>query len=393
MKAESLFHLLQIRARKLEDGADDATRRKLQALQAALRVTHSRGWFEITWHFEGRDLSLSVPERDFAFYVAGDTAKAVEQRGHTGNVRQDNWRAAAALWQRLADVSGFTLAPPPAAGEAMGLTPAQVAPGMPRKRQMAASLAVVLAGTAATLFQGTGPAFAGGLVAVLLLLLLPGLEETHLRRRFSVIEIALTGGAAFLPAWTGGNALWLVPVLAGLNGALWLERLEIRLAGGWFLGGIAVGAVALILGWAALLPAAPLAVALVLLHLLAPRRIARAEAAAMATGLALGFVAGIAAAAMPSVDPDPSLAAALIGVALLACFTLWPFHGLLFRLLPWLSIGTLGLSALGAVIAPPGPAEGAAALAGLTLVVLARAARALFASEAPGPSRRKDRSA
>lgn len=387
MKAESLFHLLQIRARKLEEDADVATKQKLKAIQGALRVTHTRGWFEITWQFDGRDYNLSVPERDFTFYVAGDTPKAIEQRGNTGNLRDINWQSASALWQRLSEISGFVLASTEPA-KAMGLTPASGRPRASRRHQGLAGLAVVLAGIVVTLLQaGVTAALLSGLVAVLLLLLVPGLEETHLRRRFSPFEVAFVGAPAFVPAWTGDDIVWLLPVLAGLNCVLWLEQREMRLVGGWLLGGFGIGASSFALGWAALLPAAVSALALAVLHLLASRRIARAESTCYGAGVGIGLVTGTMITSTATTGGGASWIAGCLAGLLLTCFVLWPFHGLLFRLVPWLTIGTLGLASLAATLAGPAVGEGAMALAGLALVATVRLTTAILAAMASGLTR------
>lgn len=386
MKGESLYHLLQIRARKLEEGADADLQRQLRAVQAELRVSHSRGWFEVSWRHDGRDFSLNVPEHDFTFYVAGDTGKAVEQRGTTGNVRQRNWEASAALWQRLAEVSGFSL-PALGADDAMGLTPAVAMPRGSRSRQWLVGIAVTVAGTLLASWQaGWIAGFGSGLVALLLTGLAQGLEDTQLGRPFSLPEIAIAAAGTFLPAWFGGDTLWLACMLAGLALLTWMESSDVDLPAGWGIAGILLGVTSYWVGLAAVLLATALCGALVVLRLLAPRRLSTGDVAWCIGGAVIGLIAGLLLpTAGAGTGEDVTLPTA-IGILLLLAFGLWSFHGLLFQLLPWLAIGTLGLGSLVASLAGWPSAGGALALAGFTLVIVVRLATAFARATTPRPS-------
>lgn len=375
MKAESLYHLLQIRARKLEERADQVTLDRMRAVQAALKVVHSRGWFEITWQFGGKDFSLNVPEHDFVFYVAGDSARAVEHRGETGNVRQQNWRAAAALWQKLAEISGFAV-PAPGLAEAMGLTPSDERPRTRRLVQMGTGLGVAAAGLIlGGALVGWGPAAASALLAALLTLLLPTFDDTQSRRPFAPAEIVLVAAGAFLPLLQDASTAWLVSLAAGLALLAWIERAEADLPFAWGIGGILAGLPALWIGYAALLPAALIGAGLVALRLLLPRRLAATDVAWCLAGLIAGNVAGlIVGYDMLTAEPvqGPAL---VIGAALVVSFGFWSFHGLLYRLVPWLAIGTLGAAAIAGLLAGTG-AHAVTGLSGLALVLAARLAAA-----------------
>ncbi len=383
MKAESLFHLLQIRARKLEEGSDTPSARKLRALQAELRVSHTRGWFEVTWRHEGRDYSLNVPEHDFTFYVAGDTDKAVEHRGTTGNVRQRNWRAAADLWRRLAEISGFRIAPD-VNDEAMGLAPEVAKAPAFRARQMLTALSVTLIGAiAAGLHTGWDIGLGCGLIALLLAALAPGIEDTQLRRPFSPLETAILAAGAFAPAWFGGDPFWLIPVLAGLALMAWLENGEADLPFAWGLAGALVGAASFWLGIPATLPVFALSGGLLALRFLAPRRLGAADVAWSLSGGVVGLIAGIVArSAAVDADTGPAVPVAICVVLLLA-FGLWSFHGMLFRLLPWLAIGTLGVAAAAAIIGGTSAIGGVLALGGFAAVVAARLVMAFAKASTP----------
>jgi len=383
VKAESLFHLLQIRARKLEEGGDTPTVQKLRALQAELRVSHTRGWFEVTWRHEGRDFSLNVPEHDFTFYVAGDTDKAVEHRGTTGNVRQRNWRAAADLWRRLAEISGFRIAPD-VNDDAMGLVPKAAKAPTFRARQVLTALSVALIGTVAgVLHAGWEIGLACGLIALLFAALAPGLEDTQLRRPFSPPETAILAAGAFTPAWLGGDPFWLMPALAGLVLMAWLENSEIDLPFAWGVGGALVGGASFWLGIPAVLPVFALSGGLLALRFLAPRRLAAADVAWSLAGGVVGLGAGIVARSA-AVDTDVGPAAPLaICIVLLLAFGLWSFHGMLFRLLPWLAIGTLGVAAAAAIIGGTSAIGGVLALGGFAAVIAARLVIAFARASTP----------
>lgn len=290
MKAESLFHLLQIRARKLEEGADADQQRQLHAVQAELRVSHSRGWFEVSWRHDGRDFSLNVPEHDFTFYVAGDTGKAVEQRGTTGSVRQRNWEASAALWQRLAEVSGFQI-PRSSADSEMGLAPQGRPALVSRNRQILVGTLVALAGTFASgLFVDWTLALSAGPLALLLTLLMPAFDDTQMHRPFSLAEVVIVSGAVFPPLLAGADTLWLLPVAAGLVLTTWTEAVETDLPAAWGLGGLLVGLATFALGIGGLLPGLLLCGGLAALRLLLPRRLAHAHAAWCAVGTLAGLL-------------------------------------------------------------------------------------------------------
>jgi hypothetical protein len=351
MKSASLFHLMQIRARKFEERANEKCRRDLRAVQKQLKIEHSRGWFELKWQFDDRDFSLNVPDKDFAFHVAGDTATAVAQRrGGATNLRETNWQQAALLWRRVAEVSGFVISDDLLRGD-LGLTPELTLPDESCRLRIIVILAMIGANAITGMFSsGPFPAATNSLVLALLFALTMSLEETHLHEQMTVLEIVIIGIGALLPLWLNGDTLWLLPLLAGLVGTCWLERTERKFPPLWFAAGLLLGLPTMWSGWLGAVPALIMASSLCVLAFVSPYRLSFRSELAGLLGAALGMMVGTSVPIGKIVteatvlQPDNIIIACVVPAALFIVFTSWWVHGTLFQVTPWLAMGVLTLA-------------------------------------------------
>lgn len=377
MRAASLYHLLQLRLRSLAPDCPQACRDGLAELQAALAVTHGRGFFELTWTYRGKPYSLSVVDRAFSFHVAGDTALAAERRGDVTATRARNWQSAAELWQRMAMVSGFAvpdaafppaLAPPASRPEAaMG---AVLWAGVPGAALVAALIAAYAAGPAAGIAVGATVALLGCFAWTL--------EATHLRERLGLDGLALLAVGALVPLgadWQNGSA---VPLLGAVASAAWLERRGMRNAVWWTGVGLLAGLAPATIGWPGSAGALALAFGLLGAAWAAPLKLSRPAALAFAGATLAGLVA-VSAFGFRSAPDDASgnwvqIGAWVVTLGLVLPFAAWWVQGSLFHVVPWLGMGALSVAAVAATAAS-GATAGVLGLAGLASLLTWRLVR------------------
>jgi hypothetical protein len=371
MKAESLFHLLQLRLSGLAPDCPASCRDGLAEIQRHLRVTHGRQFFELTWRYHGKDFSLSVADREFAFHVAGDTTLAVDRRGDVTATRLQNWQSAAALWQRLGAISGLSV-PEQVFPAGLAPTPAprvETAFGWTGVAILGAS---VLVGLAAFFVRGAGPAIGVGLSAFLLASFVWTLDQTHLRKPLGVGGVAVLTFGALVSLAIHWQSLGQVPLLAGIAGAAWLERCGRRDPVLWGISGAMAACAGLTAGWPGSAGALALAFAVLLVGWAAPQKLGRPAALAFAgAAIATAILAGAAGLLTAPLSVESSWAtwtAWSIAGGILLPFLVWWIQGSLFHVLPWCSLGALALAAICATAAS-GATAGVLVLAGLAAVL------------------------
>lgn len=371
MKAASLFHLLQLRLRSLAPDCPQGCRDGLAELQAALAVTHGRGFFELTWTYRGKPLSLSVADREFSFHVVGDTALAAQRRGDVTATRARNWKSAAELWQRMAAISGFAvpdeafvsaLAPP--TGQPTGAAGHRTLIGIVAGAVAAALVASLAAGWYAAIVLGATVALLGCFAWTL--------DETHLRERLGLGGVAALAGGALLTLMADGQDGGLVLLLAGITSAAWLERRGRRAALWWAGAGLLTGLAPATFGWPGSAGALALVAGLLATARAAPLKLPRPAALAF-VGAALAGVVALSALGFRSAPDDVSgtwsrVGAWLVVLGLAVPFVAWWIQGSLFHVVPWLGMGAMAIAALAATVAS-GATAGVLALAGLAAML------------------------
>jgi hypothetical protein len=370
MKAAALYHLLQIRARKLEEGADAATTSFLRDVQQSLSVTYADSAYLLAWSHASKPYRLTVAGDAFGFYVAGDTSAAqLAQRDRTG-LRSVNWSQAATVWKDVALASGVQPRFP--AGDELGLSPSTSSAAPLR--------ALILAAPAAVLSIGlliTGSPIESGVTALLSTALAAQLCSAQPRGALTLPEAIIVSIVSALPL--GYGLVAPVPVLfAGLvtlgvaerMTGLWSPLL-------WVFGGAVLG-FSVPAGVADAAAAVVFVATIVCATLMAPNKLPRTQVAYLGIGLVAGFVVtwlafGVPDASAVAVSDALRLAAAGLGAALMVGFLLWPIHGVLFRIVPWLSVFALGVFAVAsALVRDPAPAFSATAIVAFLAVRISR---------------------
>jgi len=345
MKPRALYHLMLIRARKLREEATADVVEMMDAISATLTTDHNKTEYTVGWTWQGASHSITVPDKDFSFHVAGDTPQAVERRDNTRNYRQENWDRARQLWQQIGTISGLTLVPN-SASDVMGLQPAFTAKSTRSNMKILAAMALG-AGLISGIHLGWVAFIVTALTAILLFTLWDMLTDTHLRAPLSTPFAAVLAAGAALPSFWGASTWPAFIILFAAVAACWVERQSYQgCYRKWALAGLAASlpiAVYGMLGAGVLLL---LLVGMIAATILVPSRYIanfdRAYAVGAVTGGAIFMFLGAAIAPEPSVHQDLLSLQYVLGFALALISALWWFHGTMSAFLAWWMLFLLG---------------------------------------------------
>lgn len=384
MKTAALYHLLNTRAKKIEESAPSELVRKLSDIQRSLKIEFENSSYQIAWEHGGKCHSLTVPNSTFHFYIPGDRNEAAAPAAGK-NYRLENWRSALSVWVQITGDSGIDL-PASLDTQEMGLAPASSdsQPDLEAYNLLPALAAGLIAGIAGGAPCGAGVAIAG----LSFILLAHCLRTTHLRRPATFPENAVIAAGCLVPIFFSRlDALWVLP-WAGVALACWAEQASRpRQFPLWLLAGALCG-VGMKVVPGSVFGGAWLALALSVTAFAAPIRMPRLGAAAFAAGAAAGafWAFSHTAFAHPLLVTSSRLAwllAAALSASLYFSFILWWVHGTLFNVIAWFSILAMALTATAAVASgDPAQTSAIGALSGIGLFLLWRIALALKSSRA-----------
>jgi len=371
MRANSLYHLLMIRARKLIESQPDIEK-NLAPARDSLAVENRRGGFTLTWQARGQSFSLDVPKGRFAFYLRSDHPVALNKRAtSTNNLRARNWEAATETWQEVLNLSGYNVALN-AGDPALGLVGS-----LTRNIMGAADISVRLIVIALTTGVGwlrndIDGAALGFATAALVVLIVDRIDSSHFCRKASLLEITLSAGGPCLAAAIKSLSPYGLVAAAFLLFLLEAERREHPRY--WGLAGAAGGASLYFAGVFGILPVAIAAASVLSVAKIAP---IRTNSSYMWIFLGAAGIAGTIAL----VTGPPPFATVEIPVALawaamivgIAAASLWWFFGTLYFVHTWTVLIIIAAMSIGSrFVTAPDIAGAALSLTGISLACLWR---------------------
>lgn len=100
MKANALYHLMQLRAKNLQESLTPERQSILSELQRSLHVKRKGGAYILSWKMAGKELEHIVENEKFRFYGKGDSAKdaTIDKKI---NSRASNWQSALEVWRDI----------------------------------------------------------------------------------------------------------------------------------------------------------------------------------------------------------------------------------------------------------------------------------------------------
>ena len=101
MKAHALYHLIQLRARKLSEHLPSNIHNKLTEIQTSLKIKRLSGSYSLEWQLGGVNYDLILESDPFKFYEKGDSVKRNAKRSTNLNYRSENWASALQLWKDI----------------------------------------------------------------------------------------------------------------------------------------------------------------------------------------------------------------------------------------------------------------------------------------------------
>lgn len=347
MKEDALRHLMHARMRKIVERAPADFVVAMRVIQRSLRIDGGPGGYELSWTHDGKTHRVAVPRDTFAFYLTGDTVGSVTKRDPTRRLRDENWSAARALWHRIASLSGLPW-PTEQNERDLGLRPDD--PRDVRVEVLAVAVPAAGAGLLAFVVFEPLAALATTALATLLAGWLFSMRDVQAHQAASVGEALVVVTGALVPAAMGSSAGAAALLASGPVVAMYAEA---RGPTGthvlWVLAGLLTGSSVAIHGFSGVVAALLLTTGVVLLAAVAPSRITTRQAIAFACStIAAGAVAWLSSRyALPAV---PSTAVtALASITACVCIAVWGtgwVTGSLFRVVPWLAFGTVGLVGL-----------------------------------------------
>lgn len=353
MKDKALYHLLQLRARKLQEHIPIADKARLAEIQKTLRVQRDPGEYILHWQVAGHAFTLKTAGDAFSFYEKGDSAKSVARRGEKLNHRTVNWQAALDLWRQIFSISGLE--------KDVLVDDGSLAFGefSPQKQDFGIRINLILSAFAGGIAMFKVPIGMAALVSVttlLLLLLAQAYTRVQLRQPMRFFERILITGGSLLPILLHSYSVGLVGVTFGLYCLSEIERITKYRSALSFLAGMGFGIGAHTLAGVAFGSVATLWVLLAITSFIDRTRVQRMTVLLLLAGFLVATpqwsavdVSFYYTDAPESYGFDTSLlnySTLLMFAVLSLSFALWWIVGVQYYLSPWMFLFALAIAAL-----------------------------------------------
>ncbi len=346
MKANALYHLMQLRARKLSEHLPENRKTELLEIQASIKIQRKPGTYKIDWKVDQKDYSITLESDPFQFYEKGDNAKRNAMRTDDLNYRTHNWDAALALWQDIFKASDLN--------SEMITDDGKLAFGKFGKNS-----------TNTPLYQNLGIALLFSILSILrvplvetlqffilisvLLLFADNFSTVHLRKPLSLIEKLIIATGCIIPLYYGVSLAGVIFISTGLFLLGLAERQDKNKAILFNVSGITFGLAIYSMGIFAITLSVAMAVTLLLIALVDRQRISISSTGLFIAGILIAWLATYALILAGSFSPymqqeiilsQQHLNWVTAGtlVLLFLGFTMLWIIGVQYYLLPWLSL-------------------------------------------------------
>ncbi|MDH5180608.1 MAG: hypothetical protein OEY07_13145, partial [Gammaproteobacteria bacterium] len=239
MKEQALYHLMQLRARQLQESLTSGQRDALSEIRESLHIERSEGGYLLRWRLAGIDYRYRPEHDNFSFYIKGDGKKSSAETADMSGYREVNWRAAYSLWLEIYKISGLDV-DILHESDALAFSKRTALPD--RKTLSIDLIAAALFAAAAGLYVDINTGLQVLLCTFIMLRLAGCFEHVHLRHRTRLSEKVIIAAGTLTPILFGAGLIGLIPLLLAMYLVCLAERSGNTY---WFIGSGVVFALAI----------------------------------------------------------------------------------------------------------------------------------------------------
>lgn len=353
MKAHALYHLLQLRARKLRDHINPQAQSNLIMIQESLMIKRELGCYYINWTIHGIEKNLCIVGEEFKFYEKGDSDKVKAKRPEKLNHRLHNWNAALELWRKIFSTSDLVATVLFDNGE---LSFGRVVTTKSKNSFIENGVLASVLALMGFLFFSLSAGIQLGFAALALLWFVAGFSMVHLRQPVHVLEKIIVISGLVIPIYLNVQLAGITLVLFALALSVHAERVDKIQRIAYLTTGILFGLGAFFMQVLPVIVFVVFSVLLALTSVIDNERIQRLNIVLMILGFGIAVLI-TSPLAQPSftmatnrqIPADMQIASTLsIGIAILTLFSFscWWIVGIQYYLSPWLALFAIFVAAV-----------------------------------------------
>lgn len=354
MKAQALYHLMQLRARALGENLPGSNKAVLEEIQSSIKIQRKPGTYILNWSVKQTDYSITLESDPFRFYEKGDNAQRNAKRVGDLNYRTYNWNAALELWRDIFKASNLDHEPITDDGRLAFGDFSKVSSNSSLYQNMGIALLFSLLSIINHSLVETSLLF---IAISALLLYANNLSTVHLRKPLHIIEKLIIAAGCMIPLYFGVGLIGGIFIATGLYLLGIGERQDKFKALLFCLSGISLGLAIYSMGVFAITLTVVVSAILVVVSIIDSQRISMSNAGLFIAGSILAWLAMYTLIEMGSIStyrPQEIIlnqqylnwiVAASLAMIFLGC-ALWWIIGVQYYLLPWLSLLALFVAAL-----------------------------------------------
>ncbi len=354
MKANALYHLMQLRARKLNENLPVDVKILLNEIQSSIKIKRLPGTYRLDWKVHQTDYNLTLNSDPFKFYEKGDNARHNVKRGDNLNYRGHNWDAALELWKDIFKCSNLDAKSICDDGKlAFGRFVTNKS-NVPTYQNIGVALLFSLL---AAIKYPLAEIFQLFITILVLLLFTESFSCVHLKKSLQIFEKAIIAAGCIIPLYYSINLTGIIFILSGLY-LLGIGERQDKFNGLMFtLSGLVVGLATYYMGIFGLTFAVILFAILVIISIIDSQRISMSNTVLFLVGfitVLLGTYVFIESGSISPYFPQEIILSqkyinwitAGFLTLLFIGFAMWWIIGVQYYLLPWLSMFTLFIATL-----------------------------------------------
>lgn len=384
MKANALYHLMQLRARKLSEHLPDDSKATLEEIQSSIKITRQPGTYIIDWNVNQTDYSITMESDPFKFYEKGDNAKRNAKRLGDLNYRTHNWDAALELWRDIFRTSNLDPGPMVDDGK---LAFGNFLENDSRSYSIENIVVALSFASISFIKYPLVEVIQLFIVVLALLLFSESFSSVQLRKPMRILDKIIVAAGGIVPLSMGIDQAGMIFNLAALYLLTKAEKNTTKRLFYYVLSGACFGFAAYATTVFSTVLAGILAVLLVIVSVVDRTRVKRVEAvlflvcsavsiSIVSLSISYGYLPVYVESIVVASPDNVSMISSIFLLVLATCFSLWWVTGVQYYLIPWLSL--LALSLAGAYTVYIGDIHGLLKLAVFTGFIIFVAYRVFF---------------
>jgi len=349
MKANALYHLIQLRARKLLEHLPQDRQTPLRKIQSGIHVERISGGYVLDWALDNKKFSFTLESDPFKFYEKGDDEKHNARRGNNLNYRRHNWDMALELWRSIYRQSNLD---PDVLQDDGQMAFGRFNP-IDARTTVIPNILIAMIVTLLSLFKASASGSVQVFIAcVLLLYYAENMADVHLRKRLSQLEKLVIASGILIPVYYTNQLTGILLIIGSLFLLCLSERHKTFGNLIYLLSGVLIGGAIYHLGYFAILAGMVISALLFIIALIDRVRVSILSSMSFIAGfIVLLSVVYFLADINGSVKLDPQeiaiqdkyivLLSIVFTIMLLVTSATWWIVGVQYYLMPWVSIISL----------------------------------------------------